>query len=442
MTQFLKMYSKFKLKNSTRFISFTICLLVWTLISFNLSVQSLTENRLKNIDFKSLINHLNHYELIRFVRDGQTQPINASTYRIVNNMLVADLHAFGQHFPIIAYRTSQQHVNLDSGRRKRRHALHFYQGRLRGQTNSFVQLYVWNDRLIGHIKNDADYYQLEVLHHQDDVNRKPTRRDTKFDAPTVLIYRKRDLKAEPIENESSTSVQELEHHVDDFFGPLRKRNSNIPSPKIKKCRVKITVDHKLYKVFRKNKDIIANEMHLLVLMLNQVYKRFTILNEQIMFEMQDILVLEKGESSEDPPGLYLKDYDIRNGSRVLNFFNYNIQNYCASLLISGRDFGTVGGIAWVKSNDLNGLCAGPTLAQNENDVSPVLKSFNTAFITLARKNGLISRPRAVSVLAHEVNKNFGAPLFLSQVFFNFIIRFFFGLGSGGTFDGITSRYGK
>lgn len=203
---------------SMSFIVFVNVFILFNLLSYS---QSSNDHRLDiNQSFKSLTDSLNAYELIRFRRDEKTHAFNASSaYRIKNNKLVANFHAFGKNFPIIAYRTQQSHSKSDD-RRNRRHIYHIYEGRLKGQKNSLVRLYLWKDHLHGNIKNDHQDYQLESIPHEyldQEHERDNTPRSD--DAQTVLVYRKQDLK-ESVKNKPGDRDEKIEINHDSDMGAL------------------------------------------------------------------------------------------------------------------------------------------------------------------------------------------------------------------------------
>ena len=387
-----------------------------TVLLFVASAQS-EHNR-----FKSLTDNLNHYEFLRFKRDGQTQPqdSNASSFKIRANMLTADLFVYGEHLVIIAYRTPHHYLNLNEGRLVQRLIpILSFEGRIRGQPNSVVQLYVWNGRLLGHIKDAFDNYQLEWMHH-DDLSaahkRDLTSQGWNKDTPTVLVYRRRDIKQNFEEQDLDASFVDdprFIDQVDALLGrPLNRKGRTFIDPypyrpKTRTCFIKLTADHHLYKAFRNNSELVANELHFITMMVNQLFRNFPIDKDFVTFHMTSVTVVPNGLPSDDPPGHYLEDYDEKSGNQVLFDFSMNLNTHCISLLMAGRSFGATVGLAYVKQSRQFGMCAETVLRKNGQgeDAPLVPRKMNIGFVSLKSAKGyFFSRFPVAATMAHEVKR--------------------------------------
>ena len=239
-------------------------------------------------------NQLNHYELIRFQRRvSPHKHSKVSSFHIRNDILQAHVFGYGRHFRVVAFRIPTKHVNVKFRGKTRPHPVHHFQGRLQGRPDSFVHLYAWKGRLHGQIRDGKERFHLERLHNLDKASSRLERdieRSIRSKAPAVLMYRKRDLDAtgEPL---FSNNDSMLCRHDEKSF--KSKKLALGKFVRLKECHMRMSVDQLAYEALNKDKDLIANEMLLLVLITNRIFEKTYFGNYLVMFRLSKLVIVEK-----------------------------------------------------------------------------------------------------------------------------------------------------
>ena len=302
-------------------------------------------NRLADQHFSSQVrsqfhDRLHAYEVIRFKRNPSGKGV--SSFEIKNNLLAANLHGYGQHFYIVATRIPTEHLTVETERGEGQITVKHFQGHVRGRRNSLVQLYVYRDRLLGHIQDETDHYQLEYLRDSGGRHKRGLPED-----PAVVMYRKRDIK-------HSASVKDAEpirtEPWPDYSPNLVKRQPLLYNTY--RCKLRFTVDFLTWKRFydsvqgTENQytqalDLLTNEMTLMVMMANNIWRNANFVGIVFLFKLESIKYITTDMS----PGLERPEYDFEDDDEkpideLLIEFTKQIENkkFCAAIMVVGRPF--------------------------------------------------------------------------------------------------------
>jgi hypothetical protein len=357
-----------------------------------------------NDDFLNpIVKRLKRYELIRTVHDPLQQSGNTLFFYHTQHLLVGELKAYDQVWKFYAFRLPVHRTRVfKNGRRLRTNAKHF-QGRLYSNRDSVVMLYMLGNKLYGNIRHEEEIVILE---------RWSTGRSVNHDSH-ILMYRYRDLddyvdkptftRSEPMfVPPSAFSNLSIFEQIDRF---AREDDNDKQVAQMYTCKISIVVDTFHAKLLGNDPEYVADELRLLVLMLNRIYEPQQFGSKYITFRTNRIDIITESSANEDDQKL-LNAPNV--AEKLLEQFSYRLNDECLSLLVTSRIIrGSTGnpllGLAYVGKTHFTGVCSRPALLGGAE-----MRMLNTGFITSVCENGVLSRGEQALTLAHEVGHLFGS----------------------------------
>lgn len=372
------------------------------------------------IHLPSKSHRFNRFERIRFQPNTPVRHENRGFFLTSNNVLFAEIKAFDHHLKIIAFRIPVNPLQVKHDQQLLILSPNHYQGKVVGQPDSRVVLFVWRGHLLGHIRHKDEHFHLEhprILQSVQGFRKNRTKRQPNWsNCRFVIMYRLRDLRshfpvrfAEPwprmgLPTRSSKSARETKVEEE------KEEEEEILEQNTLECSLEITVDHYYVKEAGKDIEYIVDEIQLLVLMVNRIFSVKKFRNVWLTLRLTNLTIIENPDKFQEE----WAQNSTQDAYKLLALYSKHVQTHCASILITGRLFTanpSILGLAFMKTNQSNGVCSLPTKPSN----LAYLISLNTGLITTRIlffdlfTFGPLTRGENAINMAHELGHLFGAP---------------------------------
>jgi hypothetical protein len=305
----------------------------------------------------------------------------------------------GQECEMRLLHVPTNHTLLFEGGRRHEIGQDCYIGQVRNDSSSRVMLCRIGRNLYGSIMVANEMYHLERWKGKTTIHN-----DTH-----VLLYRQQDLiwipdspEAEPLRAKSL--VPKMSALVDTS---KRTTNSTVDSDrKYHVCDLSFTIDAYHAALLDNDIERIANEMNLILMMLNYIYEAQRFGGAWITFRLSKVNVIWTN-SSEPMDVALLCEFDTIDS--LLTVYNSIDNDDCVSMLITSRTLDHVKGkralgLAYFRSDPWAYVCR-----PGKHLFGAQSQKYNVGVATSKLASNTLNRIELASVVAHEIGHLFGAP---------------------------------
>lgn len=367
----------------------------WVAISaYRVNRDALHESR------HPILKRLKRYELIKVIRHPSQQGPNTLLFVHSPTVLVGVVKAFDQVWRFYSFRVPGHRTRTyKNGRLIRTSAQHF-QGRLYSRSDSIVLLYVRGNKVYGNIRYANDILFLERW-----TGGKLSNEDSH-----ILMYRHRDL-LNYVDKRTFRRSNAIEIPMTAFDPPdLSRRAERAESEddrteQTKSCSMGLVVDPLQAALLGNDPEYVADEMRLMMLMVNRIYETQRFGTKWITFRLNRIDLIDESSSFDTDHDLLKKP---TSPDQLLLTFSHRLNHECIAFLITSQAMtsgsgNTLLGLAYHGKPHSVGYCSVPTFLGGRR-----LRMLNTGIMTSRSSLGVLTRGEQVLTWAHEIGHLIGA----------------------------------